>query len=337
MNVKVTYQRDIFRKEFVMEKKRFMGNGVSENVGQPDEEFLKWKNKKSAFCDSYTENGKSVMTFYDEFVGLSVVRAVTDNETTLDVFDKLCGTNILGQLDEWDRILGAPEEMLVLKHEEFDDTNKVKIMAAWWAKEHGLHEIYRNLGEVIIRTPDKNESYYDKLLEEYEFPQLGEREKEYAGYACVSYLKTGCFTCGDLIYSRLNGTVYPLCICRTAPGELWILGDGGYNFDLLHDEKNPVLKGNAECEWINLRCSRRIGPEEIDELIYDEEEIVAGKTSNIKGKHMHEFYDYISNEWQLKHIDELFNNMPWKVDFYEDNAFNGHNEVKIKKVKVSYK
>ena len=53
----------------------------------------------------------------------------------------------------------------------------------------------------------------------------------------------------NLWQRKTDTVVVPICVHRSAPGELWILGDGDYN--LLIDQEDPLVAGNASCISIN--------------------------------------------------------------------------------------
>ena len=126
---------------------------------------------------------------------------------------------------------------------------------------------------------------------------------------------------------KTDTVVVPVCLHRSAPGELWILGDGDYN--LLIDQEDPLVAGNASCISINLRYSRNIDFEE-EEILDDGEELRLVYSSCINGVYNWDFrfgVEYVPDEVKDK-VEELFEKMPWDITFVE-NERKWRDQVKI--------
>ena len=270
--------------------------------------------KKGSLLDFYMENDKPVLILKDGFPWLSVTRIVTDDETTLDKFNEFCKLTDENQWLAWGKVLGTPDCMFKLAREGIGRKEKKQVMAAWWAKEHGLEDVYEELGIKITRQPQFDEKEFNRRLEYYGISSLSEKEKDLSWYALEGYLRTGYFEWEEVWDHKVFSYAVPTSASRTAPGELWILGDGIYN--LLSDEKNPLVAGNAKCSTINLRYSRNIDPETLEVPNGDDgEDLRWDESSRIKGKYESESecdYDSFTEELKCK-IDDIINNMPWDV------------------------
>ena len=137
----------------------------------------------------------------------------------------------------------------------------------------------------------------------------------------------------DLVHlwqSKTDTVVVPICLHRSAPGELWILGDGDYN--LLIGQENPLVAGNASCLSINLRYSKYIDFEE-EEILDDGEELRLVYSSRINGVYNSDFrfgIEYVPDEVKYE-VEKLFERIPWDITFVEDER------KRRDKVKITYK
>ena len=285
------------------------------------------ESQRAGMIDYYMENGKPVLVIGDGFNYFSVTRVLTDDETTLDKFDEVCGLTDKSLYYSWAKVLGTPASMFKLNSEKIDNTNLNRIMAAWMAKEHGFDDIYYEIMNTNFLDDHPDKKKCDELYERF-VSKLEDKEKALAGHALVSYLKTGQFTRDDLWISKTDSRVTPLCVHRSAPGELWLLGD--LHFDLLADQVNPLVSGNAKCISVNLRYSRDFDIDE-QEALDGGEDLWFQFSSRINGKYKWDSrtdgFDYIPDEAKAD-VDEIFKKLPWEITYINGND-QWHNQIKI--------
>ena len=76
----------------------------------------------SSAIDFQLQNGMPKITYQNCFRVLGVTRVITDDETTLNIFDDCCKIsaqdphNDQALADAWDRALGATDDMLAIAH-----------------------------------------------------------------------------------------------------------------------------------------------------------------------------------------------------------------------------
>ena len=285
----------------------------------------------SSVIDFQLQNGKPKITHKNWFRALGVTRVLTDDETTLDIFDDCCKISAQAPhndqtlADAWDRALGATDDMLAIAHADFN-RRTILVMGTWWAREHGLNDIAKDFAERVESHLKPWSSKPAIMTLEEAIANLNEKERELAPLVIRSYLQTGYPDWRGLRVNRTEGNPRPLHVRRTAPGELWLLADCCYN--LLMESTcrfGQLVAGNAYLQSVSLLspCARKFD-DPIDWL----------DISRIHGVYQNHGEEdcCFTSKYQEK-ADQLIASMPWEVTWSEPEDEDSYEE----KMFVTYK
>ena len=285
----------------------------------------------ASVIDFRLQNGMPKITYKNCFGTLGVTRVVTDDETTLDIFEDCCKISTQNPdneqelADAWDRALGATDDMLAIAHADFD-RRTVLLMGTWWPREHGLSDIAKDFAAWAESWLKPSSSEPAIMTLDEAVANLSEKERKLAPLVIRSYLQTGCPDWQGLRVNRTEAQPRPLLIRRTTPGELWLLGDSCYNLLRESDCRfGQLVVGNAYLQSVSLLspCARKFD-DPIDWL----------DVSRVHGVYQNHGEEdrCFAPEYQEK-ADRLIASMPWEVAWSEPEDADSYEE----KMLVTYK